>query len=483
MKLKKLLTDWTKSDWIYEAGDLNKNPLACFIHAGLENTDIMSQVSPGDIANIINSDKALFLLDGYDEISHLNSGIPKRIIDTALSVKNVVMTSRPNALHGNRTIINKFDRQVENIGLDDEGISQYLDKAFGSLNSEEEKSEADSGLNLKNNLLNFLNNNPAVKQICNVPINIAMLSLIWHDEDVRERFSGDELAAGQLYEEMIIWLGKRYLHKFKADDIKLSLQDIKELNNEQVYALPVIKFLEDVARSAFTSSEGKLAIEGSLIDGTLKSYPLEKLTIGGVHKYGILRPEGDIAKEHAIKLIYVDSKNAVPKVDIAGLPAVLVDKTGKKAYKLLVPSSSGEILEYEIKKDFSALKDAIKKQAEILMVKESDNIAKWITEIYSANKIHYFAHLTFQEYFTAYKLYEELKTVGGEGNKAAELIAQHRNEPRYLMTLKFLAGIVSQDESPEGTIALQRYWEAVTCNVDGVLELGIERKVTLLMNL
>ncbi|WP_233418832.1 hypothetical protein [Rickettsia tamurae] len=48
------------------------------------------------------------------------------------------------------------------------------------------------------------------------------------------------------------------------------------------------------------------------------------------------------------------------------------------------------------------------------------------------------------------------------------------------MTLKFLAGIVNNDSNQELT---EIFWEAVTCNVDGILELGIERKIILLMHL
>ncbi|KJV59211.1 hypothetical protein RFEPED_1612 [Rickettsia felis str. Pedreira] len=48
------------------------------------------------------------------------------------------------------------------------------------------------------------------------------------------------------------------------------------------------------------------------------------------------------------------------------------------------------------------------------------------------------------------------------------------------MTLKFLAGIVNNDNNQE---LIEIFWEAVTCNVDGILELGIERKIILLMHL
>ncbi|WP_341794655.1 hypothetical protein [Rickettsia endosymbiont of Rhinocyllus conicus] len=48
------------------------------------------------------------------------------------------------------------------------------------------------------------------------------------------------------------------------------------------------------------------------------------------------------------------------------------------------------------------------------------------------------------------------------------------------MTLKFLAGIANNDDSKE---LIEIFWEAATCNVNGILELGIEKKIALLMHL
>jgi hypothetical protein len=92
-----------------------------------------------------------------------------------------------------------------------------------------------------------------------------------------------------------------------------------------------------------------------------------------------------------------------------------------------------------------------------------------------------FIHLSFQEYLTAAYLKEEL--LGKDGSWAAEFIAIHRNEPRYLMTLKLLAGLVTHDAGENAEIAVTRFWSAVTCNVDGVLEFGTQTKVKLLMHL
>lgn len=48
------------------------------------------------------------------------------------------------------------------------------------------------------------------------------------------------------------------------------------------------------------------------------------------------------------------------------------------------------------------------------------------------------------------------------------------------MILKLLAGLVRKSEDKE---LVQRFWEAVSCNVEGILELGVASKVGLLMHL
>ncbi|ABV78545.1 hypothetical protein A1I_00725 [Rickettsia bellii OSU 85-389] len=48
------------------------------------------------------------------------------------------------------------------------------------------------------------------------------------------------------------------------------------------------------------------------------------------------------------------------------------------------------------------------------------------------------------------------------------------------MTLKFLAGIASNDDSKE---LIEIFWESATCNVNEILELDIKKKIILLMHL
>lgn len=90
-----------------------------------------------------------------------------------------------------------------------------------------------------------------------------------------------------------------------------------------------------------------------------------------------------------------------------------------------------------------------------------------------------FIHLTFQEYLAACYLKNQLAD-NNTKYKAVNFIGAHRNDSKYLMTLKFLAGMVSNENNQE---LIEIFWKAVTCNVDRILELGIERKIILLMHL
>jgi len=96
-----------------------------------------------------------------------------------------------------------------------------------------------------------------------------------------------------------------------------------------------------------------------------------------------------------------------------------------------------------------------------------------------------FIHLSFQEFLTAFYFVKKLLKEGSkeEQEKVGNFIAYCRNEPRYLMTLKFMAGILSSCEDDEADEKINIFWDAVLCNPDGVLELGVEAKVTLLMHL
>lgn len=374
IRLKLLLDD----DW--EKGytgktDFSDNLLAYFIHFCLNRTYLDEQINQEQIKILLSGeekDSCLLLLDGYDEVAYKvndRGSSAWKIFTQALSFKNVVMTSRPNAI-SSKGVSEKFGTIIENMRLDDKAIETYVEKNIRNETAED--------------LISFLRSNQMVLNICNIPINIAMLCIIWQDEDVVNRLKQD-FHISDIYSEMITWLGKRYFQKTKST-MGSSLKVITERDILSESGDSGLFRLRKLARRGFENS--KLIIDRGLVKDVLGNQ------IYDIHDFGVLRAEQETSDDLT-------------------------------------------------KCDFS------------------------------------FIHLTFQEYLLAYDLFLELSDFVRD-KSAVKFIAEHRNEPRYLMVFKFLAGILSKSKDPD---LPRKFWEAIACNVDGVLDLGIEQKVNLFMHL
>lgn len=367
VKLKELLSNWT----VRYGTNIDDDILSCFIHYCLDSKDIKLE----DIKNIQDKDRILLLLDGYDEVAFLSQSNRdyRDIMDSVFQYKNIVMTTRPNAVV--EEMSNRFERKVENTGWDSEGIKQYVNKNF----------EYDKELGVQ--LTSFLDTHSQIKEICEIPINTALICLVWNDKDIRDKFqknSDEDFNISQLYHEVVIWLGKKYFQKFEN-------KRIVNITDEQILSTPELQFLQEIAFEALVNT-GKL-VTHQLIKAKLNDKDFTILNIEKINKLGLLKAEG-----------------------------------------------TGESI---------------------------------------INLNHQFIHLTFQEYLAACYLKNQLAD-NNTKYKAANFIGEHRNDPKYLMTLKFLAGIENNDDNQE---LIEIFWEAITCNVDGILELGIERKIILLMHL
>ncbi len=405
VRLKELLDDgWAK---YYGGGNFERDPLSCFLHHCLSVES--SLISAQDIMEIKNKDRVLLLLDGYDEISHLprNNRDYRTVMDGVFQYKHVLMSSRPNAI--GREVGAKFERRIETRGFGREQVRHYIDLHFQDVEEAEptiatpaaasmmstDKPKEEKKSKLGKDLKQFLSRNAQIMEMCAVPINLALICLMWRDSTISKKLSSHiDVNIGQLYHDVVLWLGKRYFEKFEQ-------RDPLNIMPENIFQSEEVQFLRRVAYDSFVDT-GKL-VTSKVIRDNLGILNLEKII-----KYGLLKPEGD----------------------------------GQDITKLN----------------------------------------------------HQFAHLTFQEYLTADLLREQLLTEDkAQLQKTAQFIGEHRNEPKYLMTLKFLAGMVSDEEGRGAQVAssssrapsslLRRFWETVTCNVDGVLELGVETKVKTLMHL
>ncbi|CEO17781.1 hypothetical protein RMONA_07145 [Rickettsia monacensis] len=216
VKLKELLNEsWSRE---YEPSELRQDKVGCFIHYCLTHSAKFSKSEKIQLLKDILSieekqkDKVLLLLDGYDEVAHLNMSNRndfQDIIDEVSEYKNVIMSSRPNAVV--EEMSSQFERKVENTGWDMEGIEKYINKNF------ENDKDKEFGVQLKS----FLAVNNQIKEICEVPINTALICLVWEDKDIRYKFqknNQEDFNISQLYHEVVIWLGKNIFRNLKMKE-------------------------------------------------------------------------------------------------------------------------------------------------------------------------------------------------------------------------------------------------------------------------
>jgi len=294
VSLKTLLNrDWDRS---YEHRQKEDDLLKCLVHYHLVAelpTQERKDIHLEDLVWLDKKDKTLLLLDGYDEVAHERKGVYKRLFEDIFNHKNIILTSRPNAV--DKEMATKFERKIETVGLDHDGINQYLTWYF---KDDQEKGQA---------LEIYLEKNSSIKDICHIPVNIAMVCFIWSKGE-----SGEVLPQvsnlSDLYSEVVNHLGFRYYSKLGSDHELVS----KWRGNK--ISLDELRVLQHIAYKAMTGGgikvpEGKrletLIIKGMTKKGDTEDISIQSsinylsnelknnmLTIDKVYKYGLLKSEG-----------------------------------------------------------------------------------------------------------------------------------------------------------------------------------------------
>lgn len=95
-----------------------------------EGDESIYDIIPLEEIKSISRSKTLLLLDGYDEIEHLDRGghIAREIMNSIFEFPNVLMTSRPNAIASN--VESRFERKIENVGIGEDGAREYIANYF-----------------------------------------------------------------------------------------------------------------------------------------------------------------------------------------------------------------------------------------------------------------------------------------------------------------------------------------------------------------
>ena len=112
----------------------------------------------------------LFIADGWDELDSATrkegSFLYDLLIGDALQESAILLTSRPSASASIRSHAS-VDRLVEVVGFNEENIEQYIKSNFGNC--------PESG----SALIEQLENNPVIQNVCSVPLNCAIVCHLW----------------------------------------------------------------------------------------------------------------------------------------------------------------------------------------------------------------------------------------------------------------------------------------------------------------
>jgi len=214
-----------------------------------------------------NSNKILFLFDGYDELkSDKRDGLHKAIRDNKLT--NYIITTRP---YGYQKSDFRVDEYFETIGFTDENVEKYID-AFFKENNDKAKS-----------LKAYLKTNISIKHIGYIPLMLEMICLQWEQKEFSESLTMTELYTqsieniffeyteknGTAYiqdkeEEIFNYLGKIAFEGLKQQTIVLDKKIIKEKRS----------FFSDYVLKAGFLNDGKAEKSNPL----LNSYQFPHLT-------------------------------------------------------------------------------------------------------------------------------------------------------------------------------------------------------------
>ena len=380
------LKDLTEDSWkaTYKKSDIQTSPLSCLIHNSLPH-DLRDQIPVHRIREILSDLKGnLILIDAYDEILHLlqdSNSIASKVIEEAFRHYHIIMTSRSNSVS---IKISSLFREIVNEGLSGEGLDKFICDNF---------SNADEALGLKG----FLEKHGLYK-ICSIPVNAGLICFLWQSDNFRSIIgSGHGINLSTLYDELIVYLGERYINKFYKDKAISIVRDT-------IYNLPEVKCMGEMAFDAMQS--GQVILPPSAMSASIKKY--KDLTLDKIREYGLL------------------------KADVAGC------------------------------------------------------------EVNRAP--HLFIHKTFLEYNCAMHMFHALDGGGDVASKMAGFLSLHRHDIGYLVTLQFLSGSVSNhymkaleskdtEKISKAESLLLLFWETMSSNACGIIELGEDQKVCLWIDL
>jgi HEAT repeat protein len=337
---------------------------------------------PIEIENYIKShtDKVLFILDGYDEITDSverpEFSLLNLFLARVLDHQHVLLTSRPLAIDSLGQSKVKFNRKLENIGFTNENIESYV---HHFMRDAEKPKQAEL-------LLKFLKTHPSIWGIAHIPINLELLSWLWSQGDL-ELEKGEIKTLSKLYQAIVDRVQDKYVKK-----------------SNPVYA--------GLLQNSFENKEEELSFS-------------------------------DLVNEFLECLAY----------------------EAMQQESLLIPKK-------QLKK---ALSDTLKKHRQPNSLRDQERLLKSATDKLGflrstgqggrsqQDQVHYFIHLSFQEFYAA-RYITRILSEPVESQEKTAIIEQIRTEkytPCYQLMLWITAGLCYQKEKEGDFPALEQFWQAI----------------------
>ncbi len=438
INLKILDSGWQKD--LYHTNDLDQYPLLCFIHYNLK-LDNMGQEDPillealQDAMSNTEHSKILLVLDGYEVLAELKlqlKPVLRDVVSKLSEFKYIIATARKNSVP--LLLRNRFERKIEVEGLTSVGITEYVSKHF----------------NAQVNLVS-----KAVEDYANAYVKKDKASF---QSALLQYFKGQsEPNQFAIYEQLRKVLGEHQhlsveaitekITTYYAASKKMMLKFLENPLIQQIAINPINLVILCLVCSNINEAENSLTITSLY----------EKFFIW-LAKKCIERFNEDTKAEE----IYTSEEFTVLK--LLAFESVLNNNilNGQQIEDIALHHKLNMGSMYS----FGLLKASNPAQKDAIL----------------ANRDHVFDNPSVQDFLAALRFIELLTNNDQVAKEqAVNFIAGHRNEFKYLGMLKFIADFISTKAVYQK--AREIFWEAVTCNVDKVTEIGAARKVTLLMHL
>lgn len=475
VKLQLLLQENWKSFYGTKYVD---NPVACIIHYSLTqliNRDAITaqnRVSLDEIEDILtnHADETLLLLDGYDSIARFDEKDPtiREFIDELLkATKYSIMTSRPDFLSVLRT--NYFELKAQISRFDSSETEIFIKKSLTTqqaklleITNAYFKQHADTS---EHDLLASLR--ASTNQI-NLEAYFMLNQILFHHKTKTTSPMAGAAAARvekapppqQSTTEAI----NTYYHNQKLQLLQLlTYPAIRELASNPMQARMLCSAISDPEMSGeLTASFTVHKLYQNILDMIGRRFiELNSVVTESTTSAIIDLPEFKALKEIAYNTF--GSRKIIK--------STIIEEIARKY---------GTTTQSIIK--IGLLKTAIKAPNG----PGSEDSAQDLLAVSLPVQEYTFMHQSFEEFLAASHLSTLLHNpkLDKSVEDAALFIAYHRNEPQHLLLLKFIAGMLSNEPNSQGTtLAITRFWEAIECNIDRVLELGVDKKVILFMHL